>query len=218
MTRLLALLAIALAATTASAGFAATLNVSSWHLWAGSQTLTKPGAPCTVTGAAADTFVNQSSPSTTYGGATTLDVLADSNIQKWAFVRFDLSSCGIPSTGGADSATLRLYVANASTRSFTLTLTRVLSAWSNTLSWTGAQSLTYASSATTTASSGTTSGTWVTFTVTGDVDDFIQGLATNNGWYVSASGATQNATKDLIQFASSAAASNKPQLVINYEK
>jgi hypothetical protein len=216
MQRLLVLLAIAIAASTASAGFAATLNVSSWHLWAGSQTLTK--SSCTVTGAAADTFVNQSSPSTTYGGGTTLDVLADSNIQKWAFVRFDLSSCGIPSTGGADSATLRLYLSNPSTRSFTLTLTRVLSAWSNTLSWTGAQSLTYASSAATTASSGTTAGTWVTFTVTGDVDDFVQGLATNDGWYVSASGTTQNATKDLIQFASTAAASNKPQLVVNYEK
>lgn len=215
MKRLLVLLALGVAAACATAGFAATLSVSSWHLWAGSQALTK--SSCTVAGASADTYVNESSPASSYGGGSTLGALADTNSRRWTFLRFDLSSCAIPSSGGADSATLRLYVSNASTRSFTLTLTRVLSAWSNTLSWTGAQSLTYASSATTTASSGTTAGTWVTFTVTADVDDFIQGLATNNGWYVSASGATQNATKDLIQFASSSAASNKPQLVINYE-
>lgn len=216
MKRLLALVAIAAASACATAGFAASLNVSSWHLWAGGQTLTK--SSCTVTPATADTFVNQSSPSSGYGSATTLDVLADATIQKWSFLRFDLSSCGIPSTGGADSATLRLYLTNAPARSFTLTLTRVVSTWTTSLTWNGAQSLTFAPSATATAASGTSAGTWVTFTVTGDVDDFIQGLSTNNGWYVTASGTTQNATKDLIQFSSSTAASNKPQLVVNYAK
>lgn len=213
--RLALLLVIGVTAAGTTAGFAATLNVSSWHLWAGSQTLTK--SSCTVTGAAADTFVNQASSTATYGGASTLDVLADSGVQKWAFLRFDLSSCNIPSTGGADSATLRLYLTNAPTRSFTLTLARVVDPWTTSLTWSAAQSLAYAS-ATSTAASGTTSGTWVTFTVTANVDDFLQGLATNNGWYVTASGATQNATKDLLQFASSAATSNKPQLVVNYEK
>jgi len=216
MTRLLVLLAIGLSAATATAGFAATLSVSSWHLWAGRQTLTKSVTPCTVTGAAADTFVDQASPTSPNSGGATIDALADSGSQRWAFLRFDLSTCNIPPTGGADSATLRLYMTKAPARTFTLTLARVLGAWSTTLTWNGAQSLSYAA-ATATAPSGTTAG-WVTFTVTGDVDQFIHGLTTNNGWAVTASGSTQNANKDLIQFASSSAAANKPQLVVDYEK
>lgn len=215
MKRLLVLLAVCLAAATATAGFAATLSVSSGHLWAGSQTLTKN--TCALSGSpVTDTFVNEASPSSSYGGGSTIDALADSSSRRWAFLKFDLSSCNIPSSGGADSATLSLYVTRAPARSFTLTLARVLNSWSNSLTWNGAQSLTYAG-ATDTTSSGTSTG-WVSFTVTANVDEFIQGITTNNGWVVTASGSTQNANKDLIQFASSSASSNRPQLVIDYEK
>jgi hypothetical protein len=214
MTRLLVLLAVCLSVATATAGFAATLSVSSWHLWAGSQTLTK--SSCTVTGASADTYVDEANPSAGSAGSLTIDALADGGSRRWAFLRFDLSSCNIPAGGGADSATLKLYMTRAPARSFTLTLARVLGSWSSSLSWNGAQSLTYAG-ATDTASSGTSTGT-VSFTVTANVDEFIQGISTNNGWVVTASGSTQNANKDLIQFASSAASSNKPQLTISYER
>jgi len=214
MKRLLVLLALGVAAACATAGFAATLSVSSWHLWAGSQALTK--SSCTVAGASADTYVNEASPASSYGGGSTLGALADTNSRRWTFLRFDLSSCAIPSSGGADSATLRLYVSNVATRSFTLTLARVLDSWSTGLTWNGAQSLNYAGP-TDTATSGTSTG-WVSFTVTANVDEFIQGITTNNGWVVTASGATQNVNKDLIEFSSSSASSNKPQLVIDYEK
>lgn len=213
MKRLLPIVAIAAAAGCATAGFAASLNVSSWHLWAGSQTLAK--TPCTVAGAAADTFVNQSNPSSANGGATTLDVLADGGSQRWAFLRFDLSSCAIPAGGGVDQATLRLYVTRPPARSFTLTLTRVVSSWTSGLTWNAAQSLSFAPSSTDQTASGTSAG-WVTFTVTGDVDDVVQGFSTNNGWYLTASGSTQNANKDLIQLSSSSAGSNAPQLVLTY--
>jgi hypothetical protein len=212
MKRLLLLVAIAAASACATAGFAASLDVASWHLWAGSQTLTK--SSCTITGAAAETFVNQSSPTSGNDGSATLDVLADGGSQRWAFLRFDLSSCGVPSTGGADQATLRLYMSRPPGKSFTLTLTRVVSSWTTGLTWNGAQSLAFAAAATDQTASGTGAG-WITFTVTGDVDDFIQGFSTNNGWYLSASGSTQNPNKDLVQFASSSATSNPPQLVIS---
>lgn len=214
MRRLFVLLALGVAAACATAGFAATLSVSSWHLWAGSQTLTK--SSCTLTGASADTYVNEASPSSSYGGGSTLHALADANSRRWTFLRFDLSGCAVPSSGGADSATLRLYVSSAPARNFTLTLARVLDSWSTGLTWNGAQSLNYAG-ATDTAASGTSTG-WVSFTVTANVDEFIQGITTNNGWVVTASGSTQNVNRDLIQFSSSSASSNKPQLVIDYEK
>ena len=106
--RLLVLAALTLAATT-SVAYAATLTVSSWHLWAGSQTLTK--ATCTVTGAQTDTYVDQNAATTSFGAAATLNLLpsGDAPKEKWVFVQFDLSSCAIPATGGADSATLSLY-------------------------------------------------------------------------------------------------------------
>ena len=145
--RLLVLAALTLGVTT-SVAFAATLTVSSWHLWAGSQTLTK--ATCTVTGAQTDTYVDQNAATTSYGAAATLNIIPSGDAPKeaWTFLQFDLSSCAIPTTGGADSATLSLYLTNAPTTNFNFDVTRVTSAWAGTLTWNQAQALTYAGSTT----------------------------------------------------------------------
>jgi hypothetical protein len=201
--------------TVAGAGiaYAATLNVASTHLWAGGQTLTK--SSCTLSPATSDTFVNEASTSQTNGSATTLDVIPDTGSRKYAFLQFDLSSCAVPATGGADSATLSIYLANAPKGSLTVSASRVTSSWSNSTNWT-TQPTTAA--ATDSKSTGTANGVTITFTVTSDVDKFIKGTASNFGWRLTESGTLQNATKDLAQFNSSDAAANKPQLVINYEK
>jgi hypothetical protein len=213
--RLLILLALTLAVTS-SVAYAASLNVSSWHLWAGSQTLTK--ATCTVTGALTDTYVDQNTATTGYGSATMLGLVpsGDAPKQQWTFVEFDLSSCNIPTTGGADSATVSLYLSNAPTTSFTYDLTRVTSTWAGTLTWNQAQALTYAGSPTTSIAGGTTMGTR-TFTVTADVDSFIKG-GSNFGWRVSDTGSGQNLAKDTATFASTESGTNVPTLTINYEK
>ncbi len=210
-------LAVLLAATVgigAGAGFAATLTVGSWHLWAGSQTLTK--GSCTVTGSpsASDTYVSQSSPNSNFGTTTTM-LAKPSNSQDWAFVRFDLSGCSIPTSGGADSATLNLTITTAPNQSRTLTVTPVLTTWdSSTLTWNGAQSLSYGS-ATTTFTTGTTNNVTVSIPVTVDVDALIKNTSANYGWRISDGGGNGGAT---TTFATLEAASNHPQLVINYEK
>ena len=213
--RLLVLLAVTLAVTS-SVAYAASLNVSSWRLWAGSQTLTK--ATCTVTGALVDTYVDQNAATTGFGAAATLDMVpsGDTPKQAWVFVKFDLSSCAIPTTGGADSATLSLFLSTAPTTSFNYDLTRVTSTWASTLTWNQAQALTYAGSPTTSIVGGTTAGVR-TFTVTSDVDSFIKG-GSNFGWRVSDTGAGQNAAKDRAIFASTESGTNVPTLTINYEK
>jgi hypothetical protein len=213
--RLLILLALTLAVTS-SVAYAASPNVSSWHLWAGSQTLTK--ATCTVTGALTDTYVDQNTATTGYGSATMLGLVpsGDAPKQQWTFVEFDLSSCNIPTTGGADSATVSLYLSNAPTTSFTYDLTRVTSTWAGTLTWNQAQALTYAGAPTTSIAGGTTMGTR-TFTVTADVDSFIKG-GSNFGWRVSDTGSGQNLAKDTAAFASTESGTNVPTLTINYEK
>jgi hypothetical protein len=213
--RLLILLALTLGVAS-SVAYAASLNVTSWRLWAGSQTLTK--ATCTVTGALVDTYVDQNSPTTGFGAAATMTLIpsGDTPKQAWVFVKFDLSSCNIPTTGGADSATLSLFLSTAPTTSFNFDVTRVTSTWASTLTWNQAQALTYAGSATTSTAGGTTTGV-KTFTVTSDVDSFIKG-GSNFGWRVSDTGSGQNLVKDTAVFASTDSGTNVPTLAINYEK
>lgn len=210
---LLALLVLILVGV--GVGAAATLNVGSNHLWAGSQALTK--GTCTLTGTtqSTDTYVDQSRPTNSFGGNTTMLVQPDSGTQKQSLVMFDLSKCptAIPSTGGADTATLSLRITSAPRSSRTLTVTPVTSSWTGTTTWNTAPSV--AGAATTTFATGTSANT-VSIAVTVDVDDFIKGNLTNYGWRISDGGSA--ASQDTTTFATSNAASNKPTLTINYEK
>jgi hypothetical protein len=217
MRRRLLLLLVVTIAVGSSVAYAASLTVSSWHMWAGSQTLTK--ATCTVTGALTDTYVDQNAPTSSFGAAATLGLIpsGDAPKQQWTFVEFDLSSCNIPATGGADSATLSLDLSTAPTTSFNYDATRVTSAWAGTLTWNQAQALTYAGSATASVAGGTTAGVRISWPVTVDVDSFIKG-GSNFGWRISDTGVGQNLVKDTAKFASTDSGANVPTLTINYEK
>jgi hypothetical protein len=213
--RLASLLALAVAASTTTA-FAATLNVASWHLWAGSQVLTK--GQCTLTGTASttDSYVDEQSATSSFGGSTTLAVSPKSGKQNWAFIRFDLSSCNIPSTGGADSATLTVTITGAPGSSRTIDVTTVGSTWSGSLTWNAAQSLSYGSSVGS-FTTGTTSGVTRSVTVTADVDSLIRNGSASFGWRLSDSGSAANVAMTFGS-AENATAGNRPQLVINYAK
>jgi hypothetical protein len=217
MKRRLLLLLVVTIAVGSSVAYAATLSVSSWHLWAGGQTLTK--ASCTVTGALVDTYVDQNSATTGFGTAATLGVIpsGDAPKQQWTFVEFDLSSCAIPTTGGADSASLSLYLSTAPFTSFNFDVTRVTSAWAGALTWNQAQALTYAGSPTTSVASGTTKNVRISFPVTVDVDSFIKS-GSNFGWRISDTGVGATLAKDTSKFASTDSGANVPTLTINYEK
>jgi len=202
MQRLVLIFAIAIAAST-SIAYAASLNVGSWHLWAGAQTLTK--ATCTLSGTTSTT-----------DGSTTLSVGPKTGQRTWAFVRFDLSSCSIPATGGADSATLNLRITTAPASTRTLDVTPVLSTWDGTLTWTGAQALTYGANFAT-ITTGTTSNVTKSVTVTADIDALIKNGGANFGWRISEASSVTNVTT-LFGSAENATAGNQPQLVVSYEK
>jgi hypothetical protein len=214
-TRLAVFLA-AVAALGCSAAFAATLNVGSSHLWAGSQTLTK--GTCTLSGTTTttDTYVDEHTATSSFGSATTLNVSPKMNNRTWSFVRFDLSSCNIPSTGGADSATLSVRITGAPSSSRTIDVTPVGTTWSGTTTWNGAQTLTYGS-ATTSFATGTTSNVTKSVTVTVDVDALIKSGTAPYGWRLSDSGGNAN-TATVFASSEAATATDRPQLVINYEK
>jgi hypothetical protein len=212
--RLLVLGAITVAAGTTTA-FAATLSVGSWHVWSGSQTLTKGTCTLTGTSSTTDTYVDERFSTSSFGGGTTMLVGPRSSQRKWALVRFDLSSCGIPSTGGADSATLSVRITTAPGSSRTIDVDPVLTAWSGTSTWNDAQTFSYGSTGSFTT--GTTSNVTKSVTVTGDVDDLIKNGTANYGWRLSDAGGSANLTTT-FGTSQNGTAANRPQLVINYEK
>jgi hypothetical protein len=214
MRRLAVLFVVALGASATTA-FAATLSVTTWHLWSGSQTLTK--ATCTLTGAAVttDTYSDEALVGDN-SAATTARVRPSVGTRRWMFVRFDISSCAIPTTGGADTATLSLRVTTAPSPSRTLTVTPVLGTWTGATlaNFTGATALTYGAT-TTTFATGTTANT-VSVPVTIDVDALIKNSTANFGWRISDAGTGTVATT--LGAADNGTASNRPTLVINYAK
>lgn len=212
--RRLAVLVAATVGVGSAVAYATSLNVGSWHLWAGSQALTK--AQCTLTGTASttDTYVDQGNATSSFGSSTTM-LVQPTGSQQWSFVFFNLSTCAIPTSGGADSARLNLVITNTPKNSRTLTVTPVRSSWNGTLTWNDAQSLSYGS-ATATVATGTTNNATLSIPVTVDVDALIKNPSANFGWRISDDGS--HAGQDTSTFATSDATSNQPQLVISYER
>lgn len=189
-------------------GYAASLGLASKQLHAWSQTLTKN--TCAPT-SSDDTYVQQAMASSTAGGtATTLTISPVALAQDYAFIRFDLSSCNLPTTAGADNATLTVNV--TTNGNDTISLFPVTSSWSSsTLNWNGVSSLTIGSSPTASFSSSTT-GT-KTVTVTADVDAAIK-AGTLWGWELRATSGTAIVAVGAVDGPSSKRAS----MSISYEK
>jgi hypothetical protein len=217
-TRVIAVVIAATLGLGTATAFAATMGIGSWHLWTGSQTLTK--GTCTITSASAinDTYVSEASTGTSFGNATTMNVRADLGQRAWTFVRFDLSSCNLPSTAGADSATLKLVVKTPANNSRTLTLTPVLATWAETLTAVQAYSLPFGSAPTTTFATGTTSGATLSIPVTIDIDALIKDSSANFGWRIDDEGSTSRANLTVFNSSEATNSSLRPQLVINYAK
>jgi hypothetical protein len=220
-TRVIAVVIAATLGAGSATAYAATLGIGSWHLWTGSQTLTK--ATCTITSTSSanainDTYVSEAQTGTSFGSATTMNVRADLGNRAWTFVRFDLSSCALPSTAGADTATLKLVVKTPANNSRTLTLTPVLATWAETLTAVQAFALPFGSAPTTTFLTGTTAGATLSIPVTIDIDALIKDSTANFGWRIDDEGTTTNANLTIFNSSEATTAALRPQLVINYEK
>jgi hypothetical protein len=211
--RFLRLGVAALVGIVASVGvaYAASLGLGSNKLHAWSQTLTK--ATCNQTSTTAeDTYVQQVSPTSTAGGtATTLTISPTTALQDYAFIRFDLSGCSLPTTGGADSAVLTVRVTTSGND--TISLFPVTSSWSSsTLNWNGVSGLTVGSTATGTFSASTTGNK--TVTVTADVDAAIK-AGTLWGWELRA---TSGIATVAIGAKENGTAANRPSMTLSDEK
>lgn len=191
--------------------YAASLGVGSTRLRAWSQTLTK--GTCNQTSATADdTYAQQAVPTSTSGGTdSNLTIGGSAGSQNYAFIRFDLAGCALPTTAGADSAALTLTVTTKAND--TISVFPVYSTWSSsTLNWNGLGGLTIGATATTTFVP-STPGT-VTVPVTGDVDAAIK-AGTLWGWELRDTSGTATSA---IGSSENNAAGKRPSMTLSYEK
>jgi hypothetical protein len=134
------------------------LTVSSWHLWGGPANADqRPRAPHRR---ARPTRMSTRTrrPRASAPAATPQPLVLRATPRKRVGVRpVRPSSCAIPTTGGADSATLSLYLLRRPPRASTAT-PRASPARAGTPDLNQAQTLTYAGSLTTSLAGGTTSG------------------------------------------------------------
>jgi hypothetical protein len=221
--RRLAVLVVAAAALGGGVAFAASLIVTSADLTTYSVATTVPVSSCTVT-SIADTYADQAalSAGSNFGGGTTM--LVESSVtsvtllpsNKRSFVRFDLSSCSIPSVASVVSATLNLYLSTAPSASRTYDTFRVTGSWGETtLTWNNQPAV--AATATASVATGSTSGTTLSWNVAGDVQSFVSGAATNNGWRISDRSESSTTTRT-GRFATREAGTptQRPTLTITY--
>ena len=210
---LLRLTVVVVIAMSSSVGvaYAASLGLSSKKLYAWSQTLTK--GTCNQTSATADdTYVQQAAPTSTAGGTdTNLTIGGAAGSQDYAFIRFDLSGCALPTTAGADSATLTLTVTTKSND--TISVFPVYSSWSSsTLNWNGLGGLTIGGTATTTFVPSNPGA--ITVPVTADVDSAIK-AGTLWGWELRD---TSGTAVSAVGSAENNAAGKRPSMTLSYEK
>src|SRR6478735_7669975 len=178
-------LAIAIVVATGASigvGYAASLGLGSNQLHAWRQTLTK--GTCNQTSATAEDH---------------------------AFIRFDLSGCSLPTTAGADTATLTVFV--TTNGNDTISLFPVYSSWSSsTLTWNGVSGLTIGSTATTSFSASSNGS--ATVTVTADLDSAIK-AGTLWGWELRATSGTAIVG---IGASENASSMKRPSMTLSYEK
>lgn len=195
-------------------GNAASLNLSSQSLTTHTAASTVTAATCTVS-PAGDATIAEGAPSTNYGGDAQLLVRSENTLDRRSLVRFDLSSCSIPSGASIRSAAMKLTVTTPPAQSRTYLVHRGTAAWGETTVTWDTQP-TVETGATASTATGTTAGV-VQWDVKGDVAAFVAGTATNHGWQVRDQ-TEDAATAVQTEFAARehTTAANRPSLVITY--
>ena len=187
-------------------GYAASLGLTSGQLHAWSQTVTR--GSCSP--AESDAEIDASNPNTNFGNQAGETVLNKNSANSYVLIGFDPagSPCSLPTTGGADSATLTFVVTGTFKGPDTVSAYPITSAWSaSTVTWNTMP--TFSSTPDFTFSGVGTD----TFTVTATVDGGIKSGAFG-GWMLVDTTGTNNATTTIAGHSSTQA----PSIALNYEK
>jgi hypothetical protein len=174
--------ALALALGLSGVALAASVTVTSDKLTAITVAGGVPAQTCTLMAATADAYVDEGSPDSAFGSASTLEVRSGPSDRR-TFARFDLASCSIPQGAWVSSAALKLHLSTAPSESRSYEAHRITAAWDEaTMTWNNQAAV--AASATSSASTGTAGATTIQWPVTTDIRSFLDGSATNHGWRV----------------------------------
>lgn len=130
----------------------------------------------------ADSYVDQDNEDNNYGTSDDLKVRSQSGEKnKRAFIRFDFN---FPTGTSVLSSELKLFLDDAPSSTRTYAIDRSLSSWTETdITWDNQP----ATLGTPTASviTGTINDIWLSWDVTDDITDFVNGISSNYGWGVS---------------------------------
>jgi len=185
---------------------------------AGGQPITRTFQP-----SSADSYVDQFNPTTNYGSSTTLSVNTRASRNTRALVQFTIAA--IPANS-VSSATMQLYLTTAPAASRTHNAHLITQSWTEagvtwdtydgTNNWTTAGG-DFSGTATASTTTGTTSGVTLSWTVTSDVQAYVNGTATNYGWLVKDQ--TESATPNRTSAYASkeyATPANRPLLSVTF--
>ncbi len=194
---------------------AASLAVASQRLTALSGASHVPLTTCAVA-PAADTHVAEGASTTNYGTSASLLVRSEALANRRALLRFDLSSCSIPSNASIRAAALRLTLASPPAASRTYEVHRATAAWSESAAtWSTQPSV--APSPTSSALTGTTAGAVVEWSVKADIEAFVQGTAANEGWQIrDATESEPTAVESEFAAREHTTISSRPVLTVSY--
>ena len=199
---------------------AASLSITSESLTTVTIVAPVPISTCTLT-PLADSYLDQATlqQGSNFGGVTTLQVESSLALgvlpsNKRSLVTFNLASCSIPAVAAVQSATLSVFLSAAPNQNRTWNINRVTAAWTESvITWSNQP----ASTASTSLTTGTISNVTLQATVTSNVQSFVSGSLTNNGWRFNDS-VEDSATVRNGQFRSRefVTVSQRPSLVVTY--
>lgn len=159
-----------------------------------------------------DAYVSQNNPNTSYGGLTYLAVGRDELLQEWrTLVRFSVAT--IPPGSIITQARMQLYLRTASIGSPTLSVRRISSSWSNSVTWNTQPNVINIDYASTVVSAIT--GFYYTWDITTLVDRWVNGGDPwgNEGILLYGPNWTYSRSFDSLDAAGSATA---PRLLVDY--
>lgn len=215
-----------------TAALGASISISSKNLTAYSTCYPMPVSTSDTVDA--DTYVDQTNATTNNGSATSMSIESKSTVNRRVYISFALTKCSpaIPSTATVRLATLRLWITALPSTCRTYDIFRVQSSWSETgITWNNqpfgttlnnpassqatAQLVSVGSSTCTTTATG-----YVSFNVTSDVQAFVAGTATNNGWMIRDDAEGSAGTAQTASFASKETnvITEEPQLIVTYQR
>jgi len=151
-----------------------------------------------------DTFINSKRANNNYGSNSYIRLRESKKVDRYGLIKFGLDK--IPQGSNVQSSKLLVFVTYKRSFNNILTVSEVLDDWTESATWTNKPGMSSLSEDSVSIGSG---GVYYELDVTGIVQDWVDGVAANNGLYL-------NISNGHIYINSSENSSNQPILNVTY--